>query len=106
MHCLGGQTCALFVAIYGYFIVASDTYIVFSERCTLKKVSLTIPTYSVIKRDKLLPVLHRDIANRHKVLSDSQINSAYTILKEYSLADDATKARHIRRINEKARKYS
>lgn len=81
------------------------SYIVFSERCTLKKVSVAIPNVILIKRDDLLQVLQKNMANTQKFLSESQIENVYTILKKYSLADDATKARHIERINEKVKKY-
>jgi hypothetical protein len=80
------------------------SYIVFSERCSLKKVSVAIPNVYVIKREDLLQVLQRDMANTQKFLSESQIENAYTILKKYSLADGATKGQHIEHIKEKIKK--
>ncbi len=71
------------------------SYIVFSERCELKKVSVTSPNVSVYKRNRLLPALMKDIDKRGTILTESQILNLYEALKNYTLVDDQIKLQHI-----------
>lgn len=74
------------------------SYIVFSERCELKKVSFTTPNIYVVKRDVLFSALKKDMSRRSEVLSDIQISKIYETLKKHSLVDDAIKEKHIQSI--------
>lgn len=76
------------------------SYIVFSERCELKKVSVSSPNTSVLKRNRLKTALVADIAGRRTVLGESEISGIYGILSWYSLADDSVKVKHVRAIRE------
>jgi len=71
------------------------SYIVFSERCTLKKVNVTSPMVKVIKRNSLKRMISADIENRPDVLSDHQIDKIYYGLQKYVLADEKTRKAHI-----------
>jgi len=76
------------------------SYIVFSERCEIKKISISSPNTSVLKRNSLKSALVSDISKRHKVFGESEISGIYGILSWYSLADDSIKSSHIRTIRE------
>lgn len=71
------------------------SYIVFSERCTLKKINVTSKNVKVIKRNRLLKHIKKDIQETRKVLSVEQIDGIYEKLGKYCLADDKIKQAHI-----------
>lgn len=77
------------------------SYIVFSQRCELKKVSVSNPNVRVVKRDSLFSILKNDISERPVALSDVQINEIYKTLEKYSLADAKMKERHVEYIRGK-----
>jgi|GEM_PF-1273271 len=74
------------------------SYIVFSERCELKRVSVTVPDIFVLKRNMLFSALQKDMSNRPEILTDTQIAAFYEALQKYSLADTETKEKHIQSI--------
>ena len=74
------------------------SYIIFSERCTLKKINLTSMNVKVIKRNKLLKTLKKDIEESVKVISPEQIDDIYRKLGKYCLVDDRLKQAHINEI--------
>ena len=74
------------------------SYIVFSQRCELKKIAVTSPDIFVMKRDMLYSTLREDMNRRPDILTDAQVIAFYEILRKYSLADTQTKDRHIRNI--------
>ncbi len=75
--------------------------IVFSERCELKKVSVTTPGTYVIKRDLTYAAV-RDVWNKSTdVLSKDQIDQLYNKLKRLTSVDEVTKQAHIDNINHK-----
>lgn len=76
------------------------SYIVFSERCELKKVTVSTPNTYVIKRNNLYSSLKKDIKGKN-VLSDLQILKVYETLRKYSLVDNMTKEKHIQIIKSK-----
>jgi len=82
------------------------SFIVFSERCELKKVTVTASDIFVMKRDMLLTTLRKDMSKRTEVLTDTQITYFYEILKKYSLADTKTKEKHIQNIVDRQQKES
>lgn len=71
------------------------SYIIFSERCTLKKINVTSRNTNVIKRDCLSQQINRDLLESEKVLSVERIDNIYEKLKKYCLADKALKQAHI-----------
>lgn len=77
------------------------SYIVFSERCELKKVSVTNPNIHVVKRNKLFSILMKDISERTEILSESQIDKVFEILQNYILVDIEMKEMHIENIKSK-----
>jgi hypothetical protein len=79
------------------------SYIIFSERCTLKKINVTSPDVKVIKRNALLKTIKVDIGNLPQLLTDQQINDIYFNLSKYALADLQTKKDHIEAIKSRKR---
>lgn len=71
------------------------SYIIFSERCTLKKIALQSDIIKVIKRDRLIRNIKLDIAESPRILSQEQIEIMFKELYRYALSDDATKQAHI-----------
>lgn len=74
------------------------SYIVFSERCTLKKINISSNNVKVIKRDSLLKHMKKDLIESEKVLSVEQIDAIYKKLGQYCLVDDGIKQAHIDKI--------
>ena len=74
------------------------SYIVFSERCTLKKINVTSSNVKVVKRNALLPTIKREISSSAAVLTNFQIEHMYSILKQYAHADETLKKTHIKQI--------
>lgn len=77
------------------------SYIVFSERCELKKVSVQNADIKVLKRDQLVSVLKKDLDSRPDVLGEDSVKSVFDRLEKLTKADDATKALHIQNIKRK-----
>lgn len=77
------------------------SYIVFSERCTLKKINVTSSNVKVVKRNALLPTIKREISSSAAVLTNFQIEQMYSRLKPHSLADETLKKTHIMQIQKK-----
>jgi len=77
------------------------SYIVFSERCELKKITVQSTAIKVLKRDQLVSVLKKDFDSRPDVLGEDSIKSVFDRLEKLTKADDATKALHIQNIKSK-----
>jgi hypothetical protein len=77
------------------------SYIVFSERCTLKKINVTSSNVKVVKRNALLPTIKGEISSSAAVLTNFQIEQMYSIVKQYSHADEKLKKTHIKQIQNK-----
>lgn len=77
------------------------SYVVFSERCELKKVTVTISDIKVIKRNNLFSTLSVDLDLRPDTLSDDQVNTIFDRLRRLTRMDEETKARHIQKIKER-----
>lgn len=71
------------------------SYIIFSERCELKKMFVHSPDVKVMNRNKLFREVEHDMAHLPTVLSIWEINKIHTDLSKYILADTATKQAHI-----------
>jgi uncharacterized protein YneF (UPF0154 family) len=75
--------------------------IVFSERCTLKKVEVHSETVKVVNRYDLIKAIHTFINNSHGVVfTESQIEEMYTSLKQYTNVSEEIKTKHIRNIQD------
>ena len=77
------------------------SYIVFSERCTLKKIKAKSNKAKVLKRDNLLSELKSDIKTSNNIISKSKMKDIYNQLKKYTLASEKIKSDHIKNINNK-----
>lgn len=75
--------------------------IVFSERCTLKKIEVTSENVRVINRYNLVKQIEKLIKNSEKVFQEKEINSMYYDLKKYTLMSNEIKEKHINNINSK-----
>jgi hypothetical protein len=69
--------------------------IVFSERCTLKKINVASPNVRVIKRNALISTVKKEMSNRQSVLTNFQLENIFGKLKKYSHQDDLVKKEHI-----------
>ena len=71
------------------------SYIIFSERCTLKKINVVSPNIKVIKRNQLNNAIRTDIWNSPKLLTTEEIDQLYSNLQKYAHADAQVKEAHI-----------
>jgi hypothetical protein len=77
------------------------SYIIFSERCTLKKINVSSPNVKVIKRDWLIKTIKQDIADSSKVLSIEEVNRLYLELQNCMRMDEAVKLAHVSNLKAK-----
>ncbi|MGN0666312.1 MAG: NERD domain-containing protein [Huintestinicola sp.] len=77
------------------------SFIVFSERCTLKDIKLTSSTHYVIQRNYILEAVRNVITANSCVLSAADIDSLYDRLYALTQVSDAVRTEHVRQINEK-----
>ena len=71
------------------------SYIVFSERCVLKKMSVYSPEVKVMNRDVMACEIMEDMERRPEIFNPLEIEQLYVELSRYTLADDETKQAHI-----------
>ena len=71
------------------------SYIIFSERCELKKMFVHSPEVKVMNRSVLTREIEHDLNSLENQLTILEINQIYTELSRYALADAATKQAHI-----------
>ena len=90
--------------------VIGDNYpiqsiIVFSERCTLKKISVFNPCVQVVKRNNL-EIAVKNAINMMPLnaTSDDEIKRLYELLYPYSQVSETIKQKHIQSIQEKHNK--
>lgn len=79
--------------------------IVFSERCTLKKIEINSNDVSVIKRNDVnstISFIYNQ--NSEDLLSESDITNIYNRLYPYTQVDDKVKAEHILNISNNSRR--
>lgn len=72
-----------------------ESYIVFSKRCTLKKVIYDQRKYKVIKRNGVIDNIIESLESNDDILSEEQIKEIYNYLNKYSHASDNIKNEHI-----------
>ena len=84
------------------------SYIVFSERCELKKITVNKPNVKVIKRSQLQDTLDNDYKRYGVVLSNSRISNLNEKLTKYMFTDDNIKREHIEYVKKikKAEEYT
>ena len=77
------------------------SYIVFSERCTLKKIKLTTKDHIVINRYNILKAVNNQIKVSKENLSEEEITNIYNILYPCTQVSKELKLTHIENINKK-----
>jgi hypothetical protein len=82
------------------------SYIVFSERCELKKVTVTSADIKVLKRENLQSELKKDFQARPDIFDEASIQILFERLEKLTKADEAIKAKHIANIKAKFEKVS
>lgn len=80
------------------------SYIVFSDRCTLKKITLTGDDHKVVKRCDLLSAVRQNIAKTGSRLSQEKIDDLFVRLYPLTQMDEAGKITHIQNIQQKTEK--
>jgi superfamily II DNA helicase RecQ len=75
--------------------------IVFSERCTIKKMEVNSENIKVINRYELKKTIGKLIDNSPKVFEEGKIIELYYELKPYTCVSDKVKENHIEQINQK-----
>lgn len=73
------------------------SYVVFSERCELKKITLKSGNAKVIRRYGLVKAVREDLAGP-AALTETEVDRVYAILKTYAHADEALKQKHIEHV--------
>ena len=77
------------------------SFIIFSERCSLKKITVTSKNVLVIKRNTLIKELKNYMSSTLPKLTEEQVDSIYEKLKVNTLANEETKKRHIAEVKSK-----
>lgn len=77
------------------------SYIVFSERCELKKVPENTEEYSIIKRDKLIDIIKNDIKEKTNIYTKKEIDLYESKIKPLTEVSNEIKEKHIKSIEEK-----
>ena len=71
------------------------SYIIFSNRCELKKMSVRSPEVKVMNRSDLISEMEQDLTSLANRLTIFEINQIYNDLSRFALADAQTKQSHI-----------
>lgn len=74
------------------------SYIVFSQRCELKKICKRSESTIVLQRPQMLKSLRQEIAKRTPIFTKKQIDQMYENLLGLTTVTSAEKARHIQRV--------
>lgn len=74
------------------------SYIIFSERCELKKVNVISPHVKVIKRNRLMATIKKHMDLIGNKFTNAEVKELFSELSKYELADDAKKQQHIANI--------
>lgn len=77
------------------------SYIVFSERCELKKVPLSSEQMKILKRNQLVSKIKEDLEYKDTIFSEEQVINIYERLKVYILAENDIKEKRINNIKQK-----
>ncbi len=74
------------------------SYIIFSERCELKKVTVQSKDIKAIKRNELEKIQTQDLEMLPDILSDDQLIKIYYQLKACCLVNETVKREHINQV--------
>lgn len=77
------------------------SYIVFSERCELKKVTLTSSDHLVVKREDINQAVSAKVSKSGSLLTQSKIEALFKQLYPLTQVDSSIKASHIQNIQSK-----
>lgn len=77
------------------------SYIIFSDRCTLKDITLTSGSHFVINRYDILPAVQSNSANVGIQLTPKEIDNLYKKLYPLTQIDEAQKLAHIENVQRK-----
>lgn len=77
------------------------SYIVFSDHCMLKNITLTSGKHCVVNQSGLLPALQQNIGKGGATLAPARIDALFETLYPLTQTDEAQKAIHIRNIQQK-----
>ena len=77
------------------------SYIVFSDRCTLKDITLTSAEHHVINRYNILPAVKENSKRAGKLLTPEQIDVLYEKLYPLTQVDKAQKLAHVEAVRQK-----
>jgi len=80
------------------------SFIVFSERCELKKIPNNTDEYTILRRHHLLRTIRKEIANRNNILSHDVIDSIFEKLTPLTNVSEEVKQQHINDINKTVKK--
>ena len=78
--------------------IPMHSVIVFSERCTLKKVEVSSQDIKVIKRDRIVTTVAQIDKEYKVILSEEQISEIYDKLYGYTQVSQADKEKHVQNI--------
>ncbi len=76
------------------------SYIVFSDRCTLKSITLTSDNHKVVNRYNLFAMIQQNVAKSGTQLSTEQIDELFASLYPLTQINEAQKTAHINNINQ------
>ena len=77
------------------------SYIVFSERCELKKVPENTQEYVITKRNYLLDLINKDIEDKQDIFTNEEIDEIARKLEPLTNASQEVKDKHIENIEKK-----
>lgn len=77
------------------------SYIIFSDRCTLKDITLTSGSHFVINRYNILSAVQSNSANVGIQLTPKEIDNLYEKLYPFTQIDEAQKLAHVENIHRK-----
>ena len=77
------------------------SYIVFSERCELKRVPENTDRYVITKRNYLLDLINKDIEDKQDIFTNEEIDEIARKLEPLTNASQEVKDKHIENIEKK-----
>ena len=77
------------------------SYIVFSNRCTLKDITLTSGQHRVINRYNLLSTIKADIQSSGKRMTVEELDELYTKLQPLTQVEKSQKLSHVKNVKRK-----
>ena len=77
------------------------SYIVFSDRCELKKVPYPTTEYLIVNRNAFLKNLRRELSDRQIIFTPDQVDKIVETLQPLTNATIEVKSKHIENIDNK-----